>query len=94
LVEAARSGRTQIAVAESSGGQHHPVFAVWSAAISSTSEDVLVQGNFRKMDDWIATLPNVRVPFAAEPIDPFLNINTPEELARVEDFIVEQGAMG
>jgi molybdopterin-guanine dinucleotide biosynthesis protein A len=94
LVEGARSERASVAVAASSSGQHHPVFAVWSADITSSSEDVLVQGGFRKMDDFIATLPNLRVSFAAEPIDPFLNINTPEELARAEDFIVEQGAMG
>jgi molybdenum cofactor guanylyltransferase len=94
LIDAARSARVTIAVAQSSGGQHHPVFAVWNAGISGTSEDVLVRGGFRKMDDWIATFPNARVRFATEPIDPFLNINTPEELARAEDFIVEQGAMG
>jgi molybdopterin-guanine dinucleotide biosynthesis protein A len=94
LVEKAGRENAQIAVAASSGGQHHPVFAVWSAEFRSTSEDVLVRGGFRKMDDFIGTLPNVRVSFAADPIDPFLNINTPEELARAEDFIVEQGAMG
>jgi len=93
LVEAAREGRTLVAVAASSG-RHHPVFAVWSADIASTSEDVLVRGGFRKMDDWIATMPSVRVSFAAEPIDPFTNINTPEELAHAEEYIVEQGAMG
>jgi molybdenum cofactor guanylyltransferase len=93
LVEAARRDKVPVAVA-ASGTQHHPVFAVWSAEIASTSEDVLVRGNYRKMDDWIATLPNVRVSFAAEPLDPFLNINTPEELALAEEFIVEQGAMG
>ena len=94
LTERARNERARVAVAASSGGQHHPVFAVWSADITSTSEEVLVRGGYRKMDDFIATLPNVRVSFSAEPIDPFLNINTPEELALAEDFIVEQGAMG
>jgi molybdopterin-guanine dinucleotide biosynthesis protein A len=93
LVEKARSDHARVAVA-ASGSQHHPVFALWSAEIASTSEDVLVKGGFRKMDHFIATLPNVRVSFAAEPIDPFLNINTPEELARAEEYIVEQGAMG
>jgi molybdopterin-guanine dinucleotide biosynthesis protein A len=48
----------------------------------------------RKMEHFIGMFPNVRVSFAAEPIDPFLNINTPEELARAEEYIVEQGAMG
>jgi molybdenum cofactor guanylyltransferase len=93
LVEAATRDHVPVAVA-ASGTQHHPVFAVWSAEIAATSEDVLVRGNYRKMDDWIATLPSVRVSFAAEPLDPFLNINTPEELALAEEFIVEQGAMG
>jgi molybdopterin-guanine dinucleotide biosynthesis protein A len=92
LIERARGERTLVAVAAS--GQHHPVFAAWSAEIAGTSEEVLVRGGFRKMDDFIATVPSVRVSFAADPIDPFLNINTPEELARAEDFIVEQGAMG
>ncbi len=94
LVEAARKRERHGRSRRKRRRQHHPVFAVWSADISGTSEDVLVQGGFRKMDDFIATLPNVRVRFAADPIDPFLNINTPEELARAEDFIVEQGAMG
>jgi molybdopterin-guanine dinucleotide biosynthesis protein A len=93
LVEKARAEKAKIAVAES-GSQHHPVFAVWSAGITASSEDVLVEGGFRKMDDFIATLPNVRVRFEADPIDPFVNINTPEDLALAEDFIVEQGAMG
>ena len=94
LIESARKNRARVGVAASDSGQHHPVFAVWSAEIPETSEDVLVKGGFRKMDDFIATLPNVRVSFAADPIDPFININTPDELARAEEFIVEQGAMG
>ena len=93
LVTKARNDRVQVAVAQS-GAQHHPVFAVWSAEISATSEEVLVKRGLRKVDDFIATLTNVRVPFESEPIDPFLNINTPEELANAEDYIVEQGAMG
>jgi molybdopterin-guanine dinucleotide biosynthesis protein A len=83
----------KVAVAES-GAQHHPVFAVWSAEISATPEDVLVKQGLRKMDDFIATLPNVRVRFDTDPIDPFVNINTPEDLAHAEEYIVEQGAMG
>lgn len=93
LVTKARNDRVQVAVAQS-GSQHHPVFAVWSAEISATPDDVLVTRGLRKMDDFIATLANVRVRFDAEPIDPFVNINTPEDLALAEDFIVEQGAMG
>jgi molybdenum cofactor guanylyltransferase len=93
LATKARDERVQVAVAVS-GAQHHPVFAVWSADISASPEDILVKQGLRKMDDFIATLPNVRVRFDTDPIDPFVNINTPEELAHAEDYIVEQGAMG
>jgi molybdenum cofactor guanylyltransferase len=93
LTTKARGEGLQVAVAES-GSQHHPVFAVWSAGISASPEDVLVKRGLRKMDDFVATLPNVRVRFDTDPIDPFVNINTPEELAFAEDYIVEQGAMG
>ena len=93
LTTKARSERVNVVVAES-GSQHHPVFAVWSADITASPEDILVKQGLRKMDDFIATLPNVRVRFDTDPIDPFVNINTPEELAFAEDYIVEQGAMG
>jgi molybdopterin-guanine dinucleotide biosynthesis protein A len=73
-----------IAVA-ASGAQHHPVFAVWSTAIAASSKD-LQDGESRKMDDFIANYPNVRVPFPAGAADPFFNINTPEDLAAAEQM--------
>jgi molybdopterin-guanine dinucleotide biosynthesis protein A len=93
LTTKARSEGAKVAVAES-GSQHHPVFAVWSADIKASPEDILVERGLRKMDDFITTFPNVRVRFDTDPIDPFVNINTPEDLAHAEDYIVEQGAMG
>ncbi len=71
-----------IAVA-ASGAQHHPVFAMWSTAIAASSKD-LKDGESRKMDDFIEGYPNVRVMFAGGAVDPFFNINTPEDLARAE----------
>ena len=93
LVQKARSERATVAVAESDSQQHH-IFAVWSADIATSSEEVLVRRGMRKMGDFIAIFPNVHLSFAADPIDPFMNINTPEELAHAEAYIVEQGAMG
>ena len=93
LVAKASSEKAKVAVA-ASGGQHHHIFAVWSADISATPEDVLVRDGFRKMETWIASFSNVHVSFDTDPFDPFTNVNTPEELARAEAYIVEQGAMG
>ena len=93
LIAKASGDGVKVAIAES-GSQHHPVFAVWSADLSVSAEDVLVKRGLRKMDDFVALFPNVRGRFENDPIDPFANINTPEELAFAEDYIVEQGAMG
>ena len=85
LIAKAQSENASVAVA-ASGGRHHPVFAVWSANMPVTSETVLHGQGLRKMDDFIATQRSVRVDFPADPVDPFFNINTPDDLKRAEAF--------
>ena len=86
LTAEAQSRDVPIAIA-ASGERHHPVFAVWSASLPVTSESVLRGESLRKMDDFVAGFPNVRVSFPSEPVDPFLNINTPDDLARAEEIL-------
>ena len=86
LIAEAQSRGVQIALA-ASGERHHPVFAVWSASLPVTSESVLRGQGLRKMDDFVAGYPNVRVSFPSEPIDPFFNINTPDDLVRAQTLI-------
>ncbi len=93
LVDLARESKSLIAVAES-GERTHPVFAVWSADIAETSESVLVKDGFRKVEDWIANFPHRSLGFSTDPVDPFLNVNTPGQLAFAEDFIARQGPIG
>jgi molybdopterin-guanine dinucleotide biosynthesis protein A len=76
-----------LAAIPASRGRHHPVFAVWSAAIPATSQTALNDRGLRKMDDFVALFPNTRVSFASDPIDPFFNINTPDDLDRAESLI-------
>lgn len=86
LFTAAEQENAQVAVA-ASGERHHPVFALWSASLPVTSESVLRDASSRKMDDFIARFRQVRVPFAPGPIDPFFNINTPDDLKQAETMI-------
>jgi molybdenum cofactor guanylyltransferase len=83
LIASAEDSRAKIAVA-ASGKRHHPVFAVWSADLPASSEGVLQEGGLRKMDDFVALFPNIRVPFAIGRVDPFFNINTQADLAEAE----------
>jgi len=93
LVTLAQQSKSLIAVAESNE-RTHPVFAVWSADIAETSESVLVKDGFRKVEDWIANFPHRSLSFSVDPVDPFLNINTPGQLAFAEDFIARQSPIG
>ena len=91
LIAKAAAENAAVAVA-ASGERHHPVFAVWSASIAATSDSVLKGRGLRKMDDFIALLASTRVRFPSDPIDPFFNINTPDDLERAE--IAAGGAIG
>lgn len=83
LIDKAQSENALVAVA-ASGERHHPVFAVWNASIPATSQGVLKDQDMRKMDNFVACFANTRVLFPSEPIDPFFNINTPDDLQRAE----------
>ena len=86
LRAAAEAAGVPLAVA-ASGGRHHPVFALWNTAIPETSESVLVAKKLRKMDDLVLRVAHATVEFASEPIDPFFNINMPDDLAKAESML-------
>jgi molybdopterin-guanine dinucleotide biosynthesis protein A len=71
-----------IAVAES-GGIAHPVVALWPVGLAAPLQAGLGEG-MRRVWDFLDRYAVSRVPFAAEGFDPFLNINTPEDLAEAE----------
>jgi len=63
------------------------------AVLSDSAESVLVQGGYRKMDDWIAVFTHRRLIFGARPFDPFFNINTPDDVARAESLLAAQSSI-
>jgi len=88
LIAAAEKSGVPIATA-ASGGRRHPVFTAWSADLPLDTDDVLIGRGLRKVDDLIGAFPNTSVEFYASPIDPFLNINTPDDLVRAEALVGE-----
>jgi molybdopterin-guanine dinucleotide biosynthesis protein A len=65
------------------------VVAAWRSDLPLDPNDVLRKRGMRKVDDVIENFANVRVEFSAEPLDPFFNINTPQDLSRAEELIME-----
>lgn len=75
---AARGGRA-IACA-GSGGRVHPAVALWPVRLADALE-AAVRGGQRKVIAWAESQGLAVCDFPAAPFDPFLNVNTPDDLA-------------
>ena len=73
----------QLAVA-ASGGQSHPVIGLWSVALRDELRNALVIEDIRKIDRWTARYALATVSWPAEPLDPFFNANTVDDIAEAE----------
>jgi molybdopterin-guanine dinucleotide biosynthesis protein A len=73
----------ELAVA-ASGGQSHPVIGLWSVALREQLRHALVVEDIRKIDRWTARFKLATVTWPAEPLDPFFNANTTDDIAEAE----------
>ena len=67
-----------------SGGRTHPVFGLWPVSLADDLRHAMTHENIRKVDIWTARHGVAVVDYRLRPFDPFLNINTPMELAAAE----------
>ncbi|KQP24197.1 molybdenum cofactor guanylyltransferase MobA [Methylobacterium sp. Leaf100] len=72
-----------IAMAASNGREHFTV-ALWPVALRAALHDALVVRAERRVGAFLRAHGAVPVDWPAEPLDPFWNINTPEDLAAAE----------
>jgi molybdopterin-guanine dinucleotide biosynthesis protein A len=75
-----------LACAES-GGQAHPVNALWPVALRADLRHALVVEDLRKIDRWTARHGVARASWPDAPVDPFFNANTPEDLGEAERLL-------
>jgi molybdopterin-guanine dinucleotide biosynthesis protein A len=73
----------QLAVA-ASGGQSHPVIGLWSVGLRDELRHALLVEDIRKIDRWTARYALATVSWPAEPLDPFFNANTVDDIAEAE----------
>ncbi|MCZ8180643.1 MAG: molybdenum cofactor guanylyltransferase [Rhizobium sp.] len=93
LCETAASGTIVLAASNS---RTHPITALWPIALADDLEDWLDHPDHRRVFDFVARHPSQKVEFPtfagpSGPVDPFFNINTPQDVAIAED-ILRQGA--
>jgi molybdopterin-guanine dinucleotide biosynthesis protein A len=86
LTEAVTAEGADMACA-ASGGRAHPVFALWPVRLAAALRRALVAEGIRKVDQWTARYRLTSVSFSTDPVDPFFNINRPEDLAEAETIL-------
>jgi molybdopterin-guanine dinucleotide biosynthesis protein A len=86
LMEAVTVQGADLACA-ASGGQAHPVFGLWRIDLAPALRRALVEEKIFKVDRWTARYRLAQVDFPAQPVDPFFNTNSPEDLAEAERLL-------
>ncbi len=64
-----------------SRGRLHPVVGLWPLGTAADLRRALVDDGLRRADAWVARQGAATVEWQADPVDPFFNINTPDDLA-------------
>jgi molybdenum cofactor guanylyltransferase len=80
----------ELAVA-ASGGRSHPVIGLWRVALREELRHALVVEDIRKIDRWTARYPLATVTWPTEPLDPFFNANTVDDIAQAERLAALDG---
>ena len=67
-----------------SGDWRHPVAALWPVALRDDLRRALVDEDLRKIEVWTGRHGIAIAAWADTPVDPFFNVNTPEDAAKAE----------
>lgn len=86
LMLAIKTENTEMACAVSNGRTHPPI-ALWPVRLKDDLRRAMVEEDMRKIDLWTARYKISQVPFDNRDIDPFFNINKPENLEEAERFL-------
>jgi molybdopterin-guanine dinucleotide biosynthesis protein A len=67
-----------------SGEWRHPVIALWPVALRDDLRRALTREGLRKIEIWTARHGVALADWPVDPVDPFFNVNTPEDAAAAE----------
>jgi molybdopterin-guanine dinucleotide biosynthesis protein A len=87
LVERLQAARTAAGVplaCARSGDWRHPVVGLWPVALRADLRRALTEEGLRKIEVWTARHGVATAEWPASPVDPFFNVNTPEDAAEAE----------
>jgi molybdopterin-guanine dinucleotide biosynthesis protein A len=70
-----------------SGGRTHPVVALWPVSISEELRRAVAEDGVRKVGAFNQRYSCSVVQWGTEPVDPFFNVNTPEDLIEADRLV-------
>jgi molybdopterin-guanine dinucleotide biosynthesis protein A len=91
LVETLRREPVDL-VCAASHGRPHPVFGLWPVRLREDLRRAVAVEGIRKVDAWTNRFRLAEVDFPGDPIDPFFNANSPEDLERAERVLALESA--
>jgi molybdenum cofactor guanylyltransferase len=80
----ARVGASALLACASSAKRPHPAVAIWPVELREDLRRALTRDGVRRVTEWSARYPFGMAAWAATPVDPFFNINKPEDVAEAE----------
>jgi molybdenum cofactor guanylyltransferase len=75
-----------------SGEWRHPVVALWRVGLRADLRHAVAAEGLRKIEVWTARHGVALAEWPAEPVDPFFNVNTPEDAAQAQRFAALESA--
>jgi molybdopterin-guanine dinucleotide biosynthesis protein A len=73
-----------------SGDWRHPVVGLWRVALRDDLRKALVAEGLHKIEIWTARHGVALADWPATPVDPFFNVNTPDDAAEAERIAAQQ----
>jgi molybdenum cofactor guanylyltransferase len=83
-LEAARAAAKLPLACARSGDWRHPVVGLWPVALRDDLRRALVEEDLHKIEVWTARHGAAIADWLAKPVDPFFNVNTPEDVVEAE----------
>jgi molybdopterin-guanine dinucleotide biosynthesis protein A len=88
-LHAARAKAATPLACAKSGDWRHPVAGLWPVALRHDLRQALVAEELRKIEIWTGRHGVALAEWPDTPIDPFFNVNTPEDAARAEQIAAQ-----
>ncbi len=90
LFTAVKDSGADMACAASTG-RRHPVVGLWPVHLRNELRQALIMEGVRKIDAWTGRYRVAEASFSDEPVDPFFNVNRPDDLATARVLLTRLG---